>query len=150
MNGSLGPKPQVNAKRKVNGVIFSDLGRASSFMELEWVQQALRKSLGFLPYPATLNLRPRAEEDSSAWAMIQKELKGVELPPAGSGFCSAQLFWVEISRPVTTGNRTVKGAVLLPEVPGYPKDKIEVVAPVRLKDEFGVRDGDQLTLEFVN
>jgi CTP-dependent riboflavin kinase len=40
--------------------------------------------------------------------------------------------------------------VLLPEVPNYPKDKIEVVAPMRLKDQWGVRDGDQLTLEFVN
>jgi CTP-dependent riboflavin kinase len=35
-------------------------------------------------------------------------------------------------------------------VTGYPKDKIEIVAAVRLKDELGVEDGDQLILEFVN
>jgi CTP-dependent riboflavin kinase len=39
---------------------------------------------------------------------------------------------------------------LLPNVAGYPKDKIEIVAPVRLKSALGVKDGDQLTLEFVN
>lgn len=44
----------------------------------------------------------------------------------------------------------VKGAVLVPKVANYPKDKIEVVAPVRLKDHFGVNDGDQLTVEFVH
>ncbi len=44
----------------------------------------------------------------------------------------------------------VKGAVLVPEVANYPKDKIEVVAPVRLKDHFGVKDGDQLTVEFIH
>jgi CTP-dependent riboflavin kinase len=33
-------------------------------------------------------------------------------------------------------------------VSGYPNDKIEIVAPVRLKDAFGVKDGDSLTLEF--
>ena len=42
------------------------------------------------------------------------------------------------------------GAVLFPEVKDYPKDKIEIVAPMRLKDHLGVRDGDALTLEFLN
>ena len=32
----------------------------------------------------------------------------------------------------------------------YPQDKIEIVAPMRLKDHFRVQDGDQLTLEFFN
>jgi riboflavin kinase, archaea type len=40
--------------------------------------------------------------------------------------------------------------VLLPEVTDYPKDKIEIVAPLRLKDALGVRDGDRLTLEFLH
>ncbi len=136
--------------RRLTGIIFSDLGQASSFMALEWVRQALQKSLGFSPYPATLNLRPRAEEDASTWEMIQAELKGVALPSANSSFCRAQLFFVEITTQDGAGSLPVRGAVLLPEVPGYPKDKIEVVAPVRLKDHFGARDGDQLTLEFVD
>ena len=44
----------------------------------------------------------------------------------------------------------VNGAVLLPDVKDYPKDKIEIIAPMRLKEAFGVEDGDQLTLEFGN
>ncbi|MGH7926494.1 MAG: DUF120 domain-containing protein [Candidatus Binatia bacterium] len=40
--------------------------------------------------------------------------------------------------------------MLLPEVQDYPKDKIEIVAPIRLKDAFGVKDGDRLTLEFLH
>lgn len=39
---------------------------------------------------------------------------------------------------------------MLPEVAGYPKDKIEIVAPVRLKSALTVSDGDPLILEFVN
>ena len=39
---------------------------------------------------------------------------------------------------------------MLPEVTGYPEDKIEIVAAVRLKDKLDLKDGDQLTLEFVN
>lgn len=144
MDENLGTHP------KMSGVIFSDLGKASSFMALAWVQGALQTALGFTPYPATLNLRPMAEEDASIWKRVQREMKGVEFAPSDSNFCSAQLFRVRISRSLPAGMDAVAGAVLLPQVADYPKDKIEVVAPVRLKDSLNVNDGDQLILEFVN
>jgi riboflavin kinase len=46
--------------------------------------------------------------------------------------------------------QAVRGAVLVPEIDNYPSDKLEIVAPMRLKDELRVRDGDELTLEFLN
>jgi CTP-dependent riboflavin kinase len=139
----------VKARHKIDGIIFSDLGEAGRFMALEWVREALRRELGFAPFPATLNLRPKAGPDAGAWQSVQTELKTIDLFPAESGFCAAKLFLVDISTPAVNGP-PVRGAVLLPEVANYPRDKIEVVAPMRLKDQFGVSDGDQLTLEFVN
>jgi len=118
-------------------------------MALDWVQKALEKSLGFSPFPATLNLRPRAREDAQVWEAVQNESGGVPLPPVNSGFCSARLYRVHIHRPAGSGDQ-VNGAVLLPDVRDYPKDKIEIIAPMRLKEAFGVEDGDQLTLEFGN
>ncbi|HXV83390.1 MAG TPA: DUF120 domain-containing protein [Candidatus Binatia bacterium] len=140
----------VAVSRKIKGIIFSDLGRASSFMALDWVQEALKKSLGFIPYPATLNLRPEGEHDERAWAAIQLEWPGIPLSPVSGQFCSARLYRVEVNGPSNLGNRKSSGAVLLPDVAGYPKDKIEILAPVRLKSALGVSDGDQLILEFVN
>ncbi len=140
----------VSGERKLEGIIFSDLGAAADFMALDWVQQRLKQSLGFLPFPATLNLRPRTHEDAMAWEKVQRELTGVDLFPPRSGFCAAQLFLIEISRAAMADGVVVKGAVLVPKVANYPKDKIEIVAPVRLKDHFGVDDGDQLTVEFIN
>jgi CTP-dependent riboflavin kinase len=139
----------VSAQRKLQGVIFSDLGAAAGFMALDWVQRALRQHLGFEPFPATLNLRPRTREDALAWQSIQRELKGVDLFPPNADFCNAQIFLVEIFRGAASEAEALKGAVLLPEVANYPKDKIEVIAAVRLKDQLGLRDGDQLTLEFL-
>ena len=133
----------------MTGIIFSDLGRAASFMSMDWVQQALKEQLGFAPFPATLNLRPRATEDARLWDALQQESKGISLP-AADGHCSARLYRVVIQGPEGRPNDKVKGAVLVPDVSGYPKDKIEIVAPVRLKDIFGVEDGDSLTLEFVH
>jgi CTP-dependent riboflavin kinase len=140
----------VSEQRKLEGIIFSDLGAAAGFMALDWVQRALHQRLGFAPFPATLNLRPKAREDALAWERVQRELKGVDLLPPNSDFCNAQIFLVQISGAAVSETETVKGAVLLPEVADYPKDKIEVVASVRLKDRLCVRDGDQLTLEFLN
>jgi CTP-dependent riboflavin kinase len=118
-------------------------------MALDWVQEALQKSLGFSPFPATLNLRPRAQEDVQVWEAVQNESGGIPLPPVNGGFCSARLYRVRIQRPAGSSDR-VNGAVLLPDVKDYPKDKIEIIAPMRLKEAFGVEDGDQLILEFGN
>jgi len=140
----------VTAPRRLTGIIFSDLGRAASFMALAWVQEALRQRLGFAPFPATLNLRPQAPEDSRTWRAVRSESGEVSLPAQAGGHCGAWIYRVDIYRPGNPVDARVGGAVLVPEVSGYPRDKIEVVAPMRLKENFAVQDGDLLTLEFVH
>jgi riboflavin kinase, archaea type len=134
-------------RRRIQGVIFSDLGQASKFMALDWVQEALRQRLGFAPYPATLNVRPSTPQDAQLWEEIQREIAAVPLAPLEVGFCSADLYLVNVKRLVGSGE-LVRGAVLLPAVIDYPKDKIEIVAQVRVKDALCVKDGDCLVLEF--
>jgi riboflavin kinase, archaea type len=134
-------------QRRIHGTIFSDLGQASVFMALDWVQQALRNILGFAPYPATLNVRPSGPQDARLWQQIQREVAGVPLLSNEAGFCSARLYLVSLQGLAGDGER-VNGAVLLPAVADYPRDKIEIVAPVRLKEALGVKDGDCLVLEF--
>ena len=110
-------------------------------MALEWVQQSLREGLGFSPYPATLNLRLESENEMAVWREVKREIAGLSITSPDPSFCQARCFLVEIEG-------KVKGAVLLPGVEGYPADKVEVVAPVRLKDALRLRDGEKLTLEF--
>jgi CTP-dependent riboflavin kinase len=133
---------------RMTGIIFSDLGQASTFMALDWVQDLLNERLGYHPFPATLNVRPKAAEDARTWQRVQSELAGTPLTAASDGHCGAKLFRVEIQAPGSAAK--IGGAVLLPEVEDYPNDKIEIVAPVRLKDHLGVGDGDQLVVEFIN
>jgi riboflavin kinase len=129
----------------INGVVYSDLGQASSFMALDWVQRELKNLLGFAPFPATLNVRPE-QADIETWREVRTGA-GIPLPPANGGFCAARLYPVKIQVPAK--NRTAgTGAVLLPEVDGYPENKIEVIAGVRLKESLGIHDGDRVLLEF--
>ena len=133
---------------RMTGVIFSDLGLASSFMSLDWVQLALKQNLGFAPFPATLNVRPKAATDAETWQRIRIEASGRRLTAADGDFCAARVYPVVVYREGDCAGAEIDGAILLPEVKDYPSDKIEIVAPVRLKDHFAVRDGDALTLEF--
>jgi riboflavin kinase len=127
--------------KRLTGIVFSDLGRAASFMALDWVQASLSDKLGYSPYPGTLNLRLETESMIAAWREIQQS-SGIEIGAPDAAFCQARCFLVEIE-----GKH--QGAVILPEVADYPADKIEVVAPVRLKDALEVSDGRRVTLEFV-
>ena len=135
---------------RMTGIIFSDLGQAASFMALKWVQTALQQRLGFKPFPATLNVRPKDAADAQVWGRVRDNAGGISLGAANDSFCQARLYPIELV--IQSGTKTDKicGAILLPEVKNYPNDKIEIVAPVRLKEHFGIQDGDQLTWEFLN
>ena len=117
-------------------------------MALDWVQDLLLQRLGYHPFPATLNVRPKAAADERIWQRVRCELAGTPLTMASDSHCGAKLFRVEIQAPRSAAR--IGGAVLVPEVKDYPNDKIEIVAPVRLKDHLGVADGDQLVVEFIN
>jgi riboflavin kinase, archaea type len=135
---------------RITGIVFSDLGRASAFMSLAWVQDLLKQRLGYNPYPATLNLRPMGTDDAESWERAQRDVESVALTQADAAHCGARLFRIEIHAPARGSSDKIGGAILLPEVKDYPKDKIEIVAPMRLKDRLGISDGDTLTLEFPN
>lgn len=119
-------------------------------MALDWVQKALVDCLGFAPFPATLNVRPAQQEDAAAWETIQNDGSFFSQMPGQEGACLARIYRIEIQAAPGRDRHGTRGAVLLPEVKDYPKDKIEIVAPVRLKDALGVKDGDRLTLEFLH
>jgi CTP-dependent riboflavin kinase len=118
-------------------------------MSLDWVQKILREKLGFFPYPATLNLR-LSEDEVALWQEIQSGVESLDLPPPEPSFCSARLFRVGIEGPEGVVGARLTGAVVVPQIEGYPSNKVEVIAPFRLKDSFGIEDGDRMTLEFLD
>lgn len=135
-------------KHKITGVICSGLGEGAAFMCLNWVKKVLTERLGFSPYPATLNLLLESDEEMRLWEDIQGETRGVEIPPPDKAFCQAQCWPVLVASSGMNGEKVIEGAILLPQVAGYPRNKVEVVAPIHIKNSLGVRDGDSLTLEF--
>src|SRR6478672_9325397 len=81
---------------RMTGIIFSDLGQAASFMALGWVQTALQQRLGFKPFPATLNVRPKDAADAQVWCRVRGNSAGISLGAANDGFCKARLYPIEL------------------------------------------------------
>ena len=129
--------PLVESDAWIQGIVVNGSGEASGFTQLQWVQDEMKKRLGFVPYPGTFNLRPGSTADQIAFMRL-KACPGIHLE-AKSGFCAARCY------PVVVEGRA-PGAVVVPEVSDYPEDKLEVVAPVSLRDLLKVREGSRVTL----
>jgi len=127
---------------KLTGIVYSDLRRAASFMEIAWVADTLEQALGFRPFPGTLNLKLDTPEAEAVWRTAQRS-QGILIGAPDESFCNARCFRVRIE-----GNWP--GAVIVPAVDGYPANKLEVIAPVRLKDALDIADGARVTIEFVH
>ena len=63
---------------------------------------------------------------------------GIAIEPQ-AGFCAAKCFAVLI-------DGSVAGAAVLPEVGDYPEHKLEIVAPVAVRRELRLNDGDRVRL----
>ncbi|HJV25789.1 MAG TPA: DUF120 domain-containing protein [Aromatoleum sp.] len=122
---------------ELEGEVAAGLGEGSRFTAIDWVILEFRRKLGFIPWPGTFNLRMR----STAWEWARGRLRaaaGIAITPR-DGFCAAKCFGVHIAGHLT-------GAVVFPEMPDYPDDKFEIVAPLPIRETLGLQDGDLVNL----
>lgn len=122
---------------ELEGEVAPGLGEGSRFTTIDWVIAEFRRKLGFIPWPGTFNLRMRG----TAWERARTRLRtatGIAITPR-DGFCAAKCFGVHIAGHLT-------GAVVFPEMPDYPDDKFEIVAPLPIRETLGLQDGDLVNL----
>lgn len=108
-------------------------------MSLKWVKKQIREKLGFEAYPGTLNLK-MDDEASREFQSYATSRQGVPIEPVDSMCYAGKAFKIRI-------DDAVDGALILPLVPNYPPDQIEVIASVNLRERLGVEDGDEVTIE---
>ena len=131
---------RVDKRWELEGRVVSGVRQASFFTQLDWVQEQCMEKLGFCPYPGTLNLRMEpSDRNRSTIHELRREEK-VQLIPPDPKFCPATML------PVYIGD--IKGAIVIPseEVNVHGDEIIEVMAPLKLRDTLGVKDGDMVTI----
>ena len=69
-----------------------------------------------------------------AWETVQASVP-MEMAAHDESQCAAKLY------PAVVGLKQV-GTIVLPTVADYPSDKVEIIAPVNLRDSLELKDGD--------
>lgn len=122
---------------ELEGTLCSGLGEGAMFTQLDWVVSEFGKKLGFIPHPGTFNLSMKGGLWIEASARIRMA-SGITINPP-PGFCAAKCFEVVL-------NERINGAAVVPAVPDYPANKLEIVAPVCVRRELNLEDDDCVQL----
>lgn len=113
----------------LKGKVISGSGRGKYFLNLPWVRKQINAKLGFDPYIGTLNLRVLNKREIT----ILNKAKGIRIKPE-VGYYEGKCF-----NALVMGK--VEGAIVLPNVPDYPSDLIEIISPINLRENFVIKDG---------
>ena len=114
----------------------SGLGHGRRFMQLPWIRKYVRRRLGFDPYPGTLNLCLPSNEEIF---LLLKKNCGMRILARGN-FASGRFYKALIAG-------KIHGAIVRPEVSGYPENLLEVLAPINLREKLRLKDGDELKVK---
>ena len=129
--------PYSTGVTSLAGLVTSGLGQGAYFMSLPWVRDAVRRLIGFTPYPGTLNVRLDAEM-IAVWRRI-RDGHAIVLAPPPTEPCGARLFPVVVAP-------DVEAAVIVPDVTRYGEDLLELIAAVHVRSRLALRDRDSVTL----
>lgn len=123
----------------ITGHLADGMGQAKNLTQIDWVRRQLVDLVGIDPYPGTLNLDLRDDANQELWR-DWCNMPGEIIEPAESAFCRARCFPVRIEG-------RVPAAVLLPESPGYPADRMELVAALPLRTHLSLGADARITVD---
>jgi riboflavin kinase len=125
---------------ELTGTIESGMGEGEYYIALDGYQRQFQDKLGYSPFPGTLNLALDEESTRARSALDRPD--GILIEEWEN---DERTFGAVTCYPATIGG--VDGHVIEPHRSHYPDDMLELIAPVKLVDELGVGDGDELTVE---
>jgi HAD superfamily hydrolase (TIGR01509 family) len=144
--------------------VVQGCGEAAQFTSLDWVRARFREALGSDPYPGTLNAVPAGTVDREAWQSLRAE-EGTSIAPPSAAWCAARGYRVRVGPrritatgdppagdagpvpPISKHGGRLPAAIIVPAVPGYPEDRIELIAALSVREAFGLSDGDALDID---
>jgi riboflavin kinase len=124
------------------GAVFSGMFQGRYYISQAGYRNQIRERLGFDPFPGTLNLRLVDDYQESrraleGWPAVVLEGFQSEDRAFGGARCYPLVV-----------NGEVDGALIVADRTSYDMSVMEVIAPVNLRDRFGLEDGDLVQLAF--
>ena len=126
---------------KIRGKIAEGLGEGGKFTRIPWVRNQLMSKLSIDPFPGTLNLEISGRDDLENLETL-RWMDSIEIIPEDPSFCRGKCYLALV------GGR-LRGAVVVPDVPDYPKNKIELISDQNIKETLSVNAGDFLEVKIL-
>ena len=123
----------------IRGIVTAGLGEGAFFMSMPHYKKEIKKKLGFDAYPGTLNLKV----DQEQMYPLKKidPIKIIGFKENNKTFGGAICYKAKIDH--------IDGAIIIPDINKHKEDIIEFIAPVNVKSELNVKDGDKVRIELI-
>jgi riboflavin kinase len=126
----------------LEGAVFTGLGEGAYYTTKEIYRRQFIEKLGFEPYPGTLNLKLTSEYDLETRAELEA-LPAIEI----EGFKDEdRTFGAIKTYPAIVANQ-IRGALISALRSHYDRSVIEIIAPVNLRKQLKVKDGQKVKVE---
>ena len=126
----------------LEGTVFEGLGEGAYYILKEFYRKQFIEKLGFDPYPGTLNLKLTSDYDLKTRTELET-YPAVEI----HGFKNEnRTFGLVKCYPAKIDNK-IKGALVSAMRSHYDISVVEIIAPVCLRKQLGLRDGHKVKVE---
>ena len=122
----------------LNADLVRGLGEGSYFMSIHHYQKEIKRKLGFNAYPGTLNLKVNKKQIDLLKKIAPIKINGFKLK--NKTFGGADCFKAKI--------KNINGAIITPHLTKH-KYVLEFIAPVHIKTELNIKDGDKIKVELL-
>ena len=127
------------------GSVTSGLGKGKHFVSLSGYQTQFTAKLGYEPYPGTLNVKLTPPSIRSRLGL--EECDSIRIEPwsaEGETYGAADCYPVTLHIPSGIVDRC---HAIVPVRTDHDADELELLAPVEIRAEFDLEDGDSVTVE---
>ncbi len=119
------------------GHVITGLGEGQYYIAQEGYSKQFEEKLKFIPYPGTLNVRL---SDTAEKVTLQQQsiihIDGFTDGQRTFGACKCYYVHVE----------GILAAVIVPDRTHYPRDLLEIISPVHLRETLELKDGDEVKI----
>jgi len=130
---------QVKEQIELEGTIVSGIGEGQYYISIDGYAKQFKEKLGFVPYPGTLNVK--IKEHCLALRKRMEEMPYIKI----DGFSDGQrTYGASDCYPISI--KGVCGYIIVPERTHYQQDLLEIIAPVKMRTELKLKDGDAVSV----
>ena len=124
----------------IMGIVAAGLGEGAFFMSMPHYKKEIKEKLGFDAYPGTLNLKINKEQ---MYPFKKNNLiKIIGFKKNNKTFGGAICYKAKIDE--------IDGAIIIPDINKHKEEIIEFIAPVNVKSELNIKDGDKVKIQITS